>query len=343
LLLGLACLAFALAAPSAAQAKPKKIPFGRGITIGEWGPTAFEPAATRATFQRMRASHVDTVTLFVVWMQDGLTATEVRPGSETVSNERLIAAIRSARAAGLRVILRPYIDIDGNAWRGMIKPSSLDQWFASYQNFQLTFARIAQQERVDGFVIGSEMVSISGYADRWRALAKAVRGVFKGWITYQAVWNEAPKVRWWRSLDAIDLSAYFPLVTKSSPTTKQLVAGWRRFVQPDGQVFNWVEQIDQMRKRYRRPVFFGEIGYRTVAGTAIHPWEIGGLGPPSNEAQLRGYLAALKVWYRIPWFRGFQWWYLAPQSDLVGGKPGADHQPVADTLGLLGAYYAKKR
>jgi hypothetical protein len=333
LLLSAATLAIA---PSASAST--SVPFQRAITVGEWGRTAFEPAATRRLFHRLERRHVDTVTLFVVWMQDGADSTSVKPGEKTARTKSVVRAIRAARSVGIKVVLRPYIDRLDNGWRGEIHPRSLEAWFSSYSRFVLDWARIAQREHALGFVIGSEMASLSGEAGLWSELARRVRQRFRGFITYQANWDEAEKVTWWDAVDAISISAYYPLTTKLDDTTEDLVRGWRV-----GGKASWFERIAALARRVRRPVLFGEIGYRTVSGTAMRPWDAGPIGRRSTLAQVRAYEAALRVWYRVPWFRGFQWWYLAPQRKLVAGLPGADHQPARATLELLGRWYARRR
>jgi hypothetical protein len=325
-----------------ALASPRPIGFQRGITVGEWGPHAYRVAPVRRTFARLRALNVDTVTLFAAWAQRKQRTNQIFSGREAQPSRNLIAAIRSARSAGLRVILRPYIDVDDGTWRGAIHPSNLSRWFASYDRFIMRYARIAGRERVDGFVVGTEMQSLSGRAGRWRALVTAVRHVFPGFVSYQANWDEAADVSWWDALDTISVSAYYPLSATFDPTTAELVSGWSSSRDLAGAQRNWFAQLDELHRRFNRTVFFGEIGYRPVTGTATRPW--GGepwLGERSLSAQEHAYEAALQVWSSVPWFRGFEWWYLAPQPRLVRGTSGADHRPRTGTLRLLGEHYAK--
>lgn len=324
------------------SAERSKVPFQRAVTVGEWGPTAFKPAPTRRLFDRLARRHVDTVTLFVVWMQDGGDSTRVQPGEKTARTKNVVKAMRAARSVGIKVVLRPYIDRVDNGWRGEIHPRSLEAWFSSYSHFVLDWARIAGREHALGFVIGSEMASVSGEAGRWRELAGRVRQRFKGFVTYQANWDEAEKVTWWDAIDAISVSAYYPLTVDLDYTTADIVRGWRAYPRAGGTV-NWFERIEALARRFRRPVLFGEIGYRTVAGTAMRPWVAEPIGGASTAAQVRAYEAALRVWYRVPWFRGFHWWYLAPQRKLLAGLPGADHRPARATLDLLGRWYARRR
>jgi hypothetical protein len=326
-----AVLALATGAAGAQAAPP--LGFQRGITVGEWGRTGYEPVRTARLMRTLaRTYHVNTVTLFVVWEQADATSTVVAPGYRTVPTANLVAAIRSAHAAGLRVILRPYVDVADGGWRGGIVPSSPPTWFASYTRFVLKYADLARRERVTGLVVASEMSALSSSADQWRALVARVRRHFTGFLTYQANWDEATRVAWWSSLDAISISAYYPLADHPSASVAQLVAGWRR----------WYAQIDRMRQLTGKPVMFGEIGYRTVTTAAVEPWVITG-APFSAAAQRNAYEAALRVWYRVPWFAGFEWWYLPPQRALVAGFTGADHRPAPGTLQLLSRWYAQPR
>jgi hypothetical protein len=254
-----------------------------------------------------------------------------------------VKAIRYARAAGMRVILRPYIDRDDGGWRGQVLPMSADRWFASYTRFVLKFAEIARREKVTGFVVGSEMPSVSRWTSRWRQLIHGVRKRFDGFVTYQANWNEADKVTFWDALDEISISAYYPLTETTDYSTEDLVAGWRAYTNRWGQTFRWIDQIDALRRHYKKPVVFGEIGYRTERGAATKPWETAPIGGRLVSAQTSAYEAALRVWYRVPWFRGFGWWYASPQPRLVSGLPGADHRPTRRALALLGRWYRQAR
>jgi hypothetical protein len=319
-------------AASAAAARP--IPFERGMTVGEWGPTAYADDETRDTLSALaKDQHVRSVTLFVNWMQADGTSTVIAPGSETPDTKNLVDAIRSAKKLGLEVILRPYVEIADGSWRGDIHPTSVDDWFRNYDAFILQFADLAQKEHVDGFVVGTEMKTMSPYAGQWRALVKQVRARFHGFVTYQANFDEYQSIRWWNVLDVIDISAYFPLAKKANYSLADLVAGWAP----------WKAQISALQKRFRMPVVFGELGYRAVTGAAQRPWDILLAGAPDPADQARAYEATFRVWYRVPWFRGFQWWYVAPQPDLVEGQTGADQRPASRALAVVSRWYSVPR
>ena len=324
-------LAVALAPATAHAAKPV-VPFQRGMTVGEWGPSAYAPKKTATLLRSLKREHVDTVTLFVVWMQQDGTSTAIAPADKTAPRPNLIKAIRAAKRLGLKVILRPYVERADKLWRGYIKPASVDEWFASYTSFVLTYADVAQREHVNGFVLGTEMVSLSGLDANWRAVVAAVRQRFKGFVTYQANWDEVRHVTWWDALDAISVSGYYPVATRPDAPLGDLVKGWS----------SPFAKLQQLHTQFHKPVMFGEIGYRTVTTTAVQPWDTDP-APFSAKAQRQAYEAALQVWYRVPWFAGFEWWYMPPQKYLVSGRTGGDHRPTPSTLGLLGQWYAKSR
>lgn len=326
----------AIVGPPDAEAAKRSVPFMRGFTVAEWGPTAYDTLDTPKLLKKLKNRGVDTVTFVVVWMQRNGRSNQVRSGSRTVPRKELIAAIKRARKMGFRVILRPYVDRDDYGWRGGITPSSPSAWWRSYRTFILKYADLAQKYKARGFVIGSEMQSMSGQATRWVSLAKAVRKEFKGFVTYQA--NHDESIRWWGSLDAISLSAYYPVATSATYTVDDLVAGWHS-LDYLGVRRDWYSEVNALAAQYKLPVFFGEIGYRTIAESPMRPWDIELEGAESPESQMMAYEAAFRVWYQEPIFRGFMWWYLNPRKRLLDGKPGADHRPTTATLRTVGSWY----
>jgi hypothetical protein len=338
------CCLLGVTLVASARTAAASVPFERGVTVGEWGPTAYAPAATKRTMHTLAGAFgVDSVALFVVWEQKDARATRIGPAGRAAPRRRIAAAIEAARRAGLRVTLRPYLDRLDGGWRGRIAPSSIRRWFKSYGQFILEFARIAQAHHVDAFAVGSEMVSLSGQSGRWRRLVKRVRTRFRGTVTYQANWDEADRLAWWDALDVLSISAYYPLSRTPSPSVRDIVEGWRRYHGDAPQPVNWIRQIRRLHNRYRKEVVFSEIGYRTVSRTTAEPWNIGSLGVRSPRTQANAYEAAMRVWYRVRWFRGFDWWYVSPQPSLVRDLPGSDHRPAAAALRVLKRWYRRPR
>ncbi len=85
-------------------------------------------------------------------------------------DDGVMAEIRAAKKAGIKVVLILRVTLDHGwernkfLWHGMIMPKSnakIDSWFARYQVFANKWAKIAAQEGVDVFCIGSEMNALS--------------------------------------------------------------------------------------------------------------------------------------------------------------------------------------
>ena len=301
------------------------VPYQRGMTLGDWGPDAYAPAATRNALSDLARRGVGSVTLFTVWMQRNERASTIAPGPSTVRTARLVSAIRIARSLGLDVVLRPFVDLVNHGWRGAVRPRNPTRWWRDYRRFVLRYARVAERTGVGMYVIGSEMKSQSQRSRRWRALVSEVRHRFRGAVTYEANWDEFQAVHWWHALDVIDISGYFPLASGPGSSVQQLTAAWA----------GPRKRLRAAARRFRRPVMLGEVGYTTFAATAVQPWsrELG--GPRDPRAQARAYQATFRAWAGVRWFRGFHWWFVPADPRRVGTTRGYRHIPRAPALDVL--------
>src|SRR5690606_4236181 len=71
-------------------------------------------------------------------------------------------AIDQAHARGLQVMLVPHLWVEKGGWRGEIEFESdaeWETWAASYREFVLTWARVAEQKNVALFSMGVELRS----------------------------------------------------------------------------------------------------------------------------------------------------------------------------------------
>ena len=81
-------------------------------------------------------------------------------------------AIDTIHGLGMKVLLKPMLDVDDGTWRAFIDPSDKDQWFANYTNFIGTFADMAQSKGVELLSIGCEMNTLEKSTNntRWTNL-----------------------------------------------------------------------------------------------------------------------------------------------------------------------------
>lgn len=218
--------------------------------------------------------------------------------------------IRIARSAGLKVFLKPHIDVLDNTWRGRIAPANVDEWFNNYRGFIVNYAKIAQRNGVDCLVIGTEFRTLQGaeYHDQWLKVIDEVKQVYSGLLTYAANWDDYWQVSFWDNVDLIGIDAYFPLSNDKNPTLDALVQGWEK----------WRDQLADFSTRTGKSIVFTELGYRSIDYAAREPSEDQAVGPVNEGLQTRCFEATLTALGNEGWFGGFLIWYWSPRMDYGG-------------------------
>ncbi|HVM08554.1 MAG TPA: hypothetical protein VM345_08835 [Acidimicrobiales bacterium] len=271
-----------------------------GVTHAAWWHNNYATRDSDRMIGEIAATGAGWLVLVPTWFQATMTSTAIAPDpleSETDASVR--QAIRVAKSRGLKVFLKPHVDLKGfSGWRGDIRPSNLDEWFASYINFITTWARVAQQEGVEQFAVGTELASLSGQTARWHGVVDAVRSNFGGGLTYAANFDEYERVQFWDRLDYIGVDAYFELV--KTPTTD--VATLRNAWAPIA------ANLRTFSTRWSRPILFTEAGYVSQVGSTTQPWNWELSFIRSDAEQAAGYQAMFEVFWNEPWFAGIHWW-----------------------------------
>lgn len=232
--------------------------------------------------------------------------------------------VREAHAAGLRVLLIPYLnlrvdhDVD---WRGNLRPPDWERWFRSYERWLGAWTRLARTERVEMFAVGAELVTAEAHPERWRALIRRTRKLYSGTLLYSANWDHYREVRFTDRLDLIGLSGYYSLPWDAPGTFDALRATWDE-VRADLLLF--AQEID-------RPILFTEIGYPSVTGAFREPWDYLRAGPPAPDEQARSLETFIAAWRNTPELRGAFVWNYSPfrggpedTSYSIRGKPAAE-------------------
>lgn len=219
-----------------------------------------------------------------------------------------IKQIEIAKDRGLRVLMKPHIWTIGDKWRSEISMESEEdwkEWFDQYENFILHYAGIAEKTGCEALCVGTELMqSALSRPDDWRLLIAKVRRVFSGKLVYAANWDrEYKEIAFWDELDFIGVQAYFGLSAASTPSVEQLTEGWEPHKR----------ELKAVSEKWQKPILFTEIGYKSVEGSAYHPWEwesySGGLTQKiSTETQANCYEALFRVFWHEPWFGGVHLW-----------------------------------
>lgn len=274
---------------------------------------------------------VNWITLLTTCYQEKITSTEIQCAINTPTDSDLTHAIQYAHSIGIRVMLKPHIDLsnDPGHWRGQINfgsdAAAWNKWFESYTNFITHYAALAQKTGADYFVVGTELSSTSGRADQWRAVINAVRDVYNGSLIYAANWDEVNSVSWWDAVDAIGVDAYYPLTPSNHPTVAQLKAAW-------GPV---VSRLGQLSRKWDRSIVFTEIGYRSIDGANRAPYDYLVSQALDFQEQADCYQAVFDAFAGQDWWHGVFWWDWGI-NPMQGGSFDTDYtannKPAEDIL-----------
>ncbi|MEM9857624.1 MAG: hypothetical protein AAF843_09715 [Bacteroidota bacterium] len=215
--------------------------------------------------------------------------------------------VQMAQELGYKVMLKPHIWIIDQGWAGDYEPQSEEQWQKwenSYTNYILTYARIADSLNVSLFCVGTEfrktVVKKPAY---WRSLIKQVREVYQGKVTYAANWDNYERVTFWDDLDFIGIDAYFPVSSEKTPSLTSIAKGWDQHALG----------MENLSKKYAKPIIFTEYGYRSIDYTADGHWKYNRDTLETNyQAQTNAYQGLYSAIWDKTWFRGgFLWkWHL---------------------------------
>lgn len=227
------------------------------------------------------------------------------------SDQGIAITTQLARKSNIKTLLKPHLWVR-NSWPGEIKMSDAkdwNNWFQNYQQFILHYARLAEKNKIEIFCVGTELTITTTHEEEWRKLIQEVRKVYSGKLTYAANFNEEYKqIKFWDALDYIGIQAYFPLSKTNNPSTEELVTNWS----------DYLASVEKVYKKYKKPVIFTEIGYRSTTDAAIEPWkwpQKNGDAIVSAETQARCYEAFFKSAWQKEWLVGAYFWKWYPNEE----------------------------
>jgi hypothetical protein len=276
----------------------------RGVTLADWTSSGYGRPSAMAAVDRIAAAGANRLVIVVTAYQNRTSDNIVRtdPNRTPTGSAVAVAAARAA-TQGLEVAVKLHVDLYGGEWRGNIRPSNPTAWFESYG----AFAQL---------VIGTELAGTIEHEDRWRALIAEARSRFGGEVVYAASWDEAQRVPFWDAVDRAGVDFYAPVSARPDAGRVEILAGW----QP------WIERLHLLHRQTGLPVLLTEIGYRSVNGAGMHPFEFGSDASVDTAEQADLYWAALEAVGQKGWIEGVYWWnWLADGS---GGASNTDYTPM---------------
>jgi hypothetical protein len=284
----------------------------KGVTHVSWWQGEYSTAAGAASQDAIAATGSTWAGLLVTQYMATKGSNTIGSTVQTPTDTDLVAAINELHSKGFKVMLKPHVDVSDGSWRGQIAPTDVAAWFQSFTTFITHYAQLAQSNAVEMLCFGTEYATMTGSANHtaWHNVIVGIRAVYGGKIAYAAgaayAGDEFTSVSFWDEVDVIGLDAYFPLTNQSGPSVAQLVAAWSS--NKNGE--NIVQNVVNFAAAHPgKPVIFTEIGYRSVAGANIAPWDYSSGGTVDNAEQQNCYEAMYRVWgQRTATLKGNFWW-----------------------------------
>lgn len=305
--------------------------FIKGITFAAFaGSGILSQKEAYASFDAlMERTNADFVILVPAGYQETAQSEKIDFTSQgTIGDEELINMIHYAHAKGIRVALKPTVNCSNGTWRAHINFFDEDvpcepkwsNWFAAYTEFQLHYAKIAQQTGCEMFIPGCEMVQSERREVEWRKLIADIREVYTGTVSYNTDKYQEHNVKWWDAVDVIASSGYYP------------INDWE----------NQLDRIEKVVKKYNKPFFFAETGCMSTKGSPYVPNDWGVKGEIDLQGQADWYEEMFHACLKRDWVGGFALWdwrgimYPMDQADKdqgydICGKPA--EQIVAKVYG----------
>lgn len=251
----------------------------KGITFGAFaGKGSLEG---KEAYKSMDELIERTAANFIILVPSGIQETSHSEKIDyttqaTMSDVELVKMIEYIHGKGLRVALKPTVNCKNGTWRAFINFFDRDvpcepkwcNWFASYTDFQIHYAKIAERTGCEMFIAGCEMVMSERRETEWRKLIADIRTVYTGPVSYNTDKYQEDSVTWWDCVDVISSSGYYP-------------------------IDDWDSQLDRIEKvvrKFDKPFFFAEAGCMSTKGSAHVP----------NDWTVRGELdlEEQEAWYR---------------------------------------------
>jgi PKD repeat protein len=311
----------------------------RGVAYISFQASEYQDPQSGQSLDDLASTGANWASLLATWYMDTPNSTAIAADAlKSPTDAAVIQAITDMHARGLKVMLKPHVDVKDGTFRGAIAPSDTAAWFASYTTFINHYAAIAQAQSVELFCIGCELKTMSGAGNlsSWQTIIAGIRGVYSGPLTYASLSvfpnDEYVAVSFWPLLDIAGLDVYTPLTGKFDPTVAELIAAWNSNYNMPLALRTWQAGLGM-------PAMFTEMGYESVAGTNITPYYVNlASGTADQQEQANCYEAALEVWTQEPWLKGIFWWGWAVPLPPAGDKDYSARGKLAQ--GVLKTWYS---
>ncbi|MET9412957.1 hypothetical protein ABZY03_01960 [Streptomyces klenkii] len=286
--------------PPGPSARPDdgKAPGVRGITLPSWNTGDYAGPDAAPYLRQIAATGARWVTFTPTWYQDGTGDPGMHTTGETAGDDALRHIIGLAHETGLKVMLKPHVDLVKGGDRAGIRPGDPGAWFTAYERFITHYATLAADTKTEQLAVGTELAGTSRDGARWSKVVRAVRDRYRGPLTYAANYDEYRTVAFWDDLDVIGIDAYWPLAERPTADAARLRDAWKPIT----------GELAAFSARHHRKILFTEAGYVSQRGTTTAPYSWTVSKSAGEDEQAAAYEALLTALDGRPWWAGVCWW-----------------------------------
>lgn len=288
------------------------IEYQKGMNVPSWQSNEYLDSRITESLLVLSDMGANHIAVAPTWYQESKVSNQIYPTSNTPIDSAVVHIITVAKSMGYGVMLKPHLDVEDGTFRGDISPNDVTVWFSSYKDFILHYASIAQQTDADLFCVGTELKNLSA-RNEWIAIIDSVRHIYHKPILYAANWDEYPHVSFWARLDFVGIDAYFPLAHSREATIEEYLENFDI----------WLYQIDDFQKDIDKEIIIPEVGFRSIEGSGVTPYDWQHYGIMDEESQAQAYQTILELLQRKHWLAGIFFWHWDPilKQDSLGYTP----------------------
>ncbi len=258
-------------------------PFQDGLVYIEWKQSRSHQERQNM-LSKLAATGSKHVTLVVFGCQSDLVSSDIG-ACEVQRTPYVFETLAIARKMGLAVTILPILTTPKWEWRGFFKPANVSSWFANYKIWITSIAKAAQDGGAIELVMASEISGLFQYTEEWTSLANHLRQYFKGNLVIAANWDHFD-FDFWPAVDAIGISAYFPIADRDIPSVQEMADKWSIHK----------KRLLAVSKKYGKPIHLTELGYQSIAGAGKTPWSAPDEAPADFQHQADCFQAFADTW-----------------------------------------------
>lgn len=280
--------------------------------------------------------NLNTVNIPVVINIDSLDSSNMT--IDEYSLNKAIDLIKKLKYKNVNVILEAYPWINNGAvYETQWNPKDKEEFFYNWKNniLSVLIDKVANPYRVYAMNVASNLVYLENYDDKWCDIIDFVRNKYGGFITYRTCWwytadwdkktiknfEKRLNNKLFSKVDFISVAAYFELTDRENNTLDQLVQSIN-----SSERFNRKQpiesQLEELSKKWNKPIFFGELGFPRKNGCSIEPWNAFYSNVENENEQGRCFNAYKEVFEKKPWHLGFSIFAIGEKGEDKNYYPG---------------------